>query len=306
MIEVRELNSKKISNLKKKQDKIFEKYSFDENMDKINWTKIRKIINGAVRIIKLPSGFHLKTYKKGKMRFEFITPKKKTNENIILYFHGGGFVTGSAILSRDFTIALSDITGSCVCSVDYPLAPENKIVECYDIISSIYDLLTIRYPNSNIILSGTSAGGCLALGLAEKLIRDKKKLPSALILNSPLLDMTGKYKIVNELNDGIVKPGCKKGMAKLFLGKYKKSNYLASPLLYSNRYLPRCMISIDNNETLFTDSYVLYNKYIENDIECNLVIYKNAFHGFQKLGKKTKETIELLHMINDFINKSQV
>lgn len=301
MIEIKEINSKKIESHKKRQNKISSKFPFDGNMDKVNWVKIRKVIDRATKILSIPKGFHLKTYKKGKMRFEMITPKKKKNDDIIIYFHGGGFVLGNAMLSRNYTTSVADITGSSVCSIDYPLAPNTKISECYDVIMSIYDLLSIKYPNSRFILSGTSAGGCLALGLAEKIIKDKKKLPSAIFLNSPLIDLTGTYKSINEIDDKIVDVKCKKAISKLFLDKYKKNGYLASPLLYVNKYLPKCMVVIDNNESLFTDSYVLYNKCLENEVECKLLICKNAYHAFQTLGKKTKETKEILQMVSEFI-----
>lgn len=301
MIEVFELKSKKIAKHKKTQNLISSKFPFDGNMDKINWVKTRKLLDSAYKILKPPAGFHLRTYKKGKMRFEFITPKKKTNEDIIIYIHGGGFVIGSAAAIRNYTYALADITGSCVCSIDYPRAPEYTITDMHDVLSSIYDLLTIKYPESNFIIGGCSAGGCLTLGMVEKIIREKKKIPKCIFLNSALLDMTGSYKPVNEIDDVVVKLDCKKPMSKMVLGKYKKKDYLASPLLYVNKYIPKCFICVDNSESLFTESYVMYNKCIENEVPCKLVITKNGYHAFQGLGAKTPETKELLNMLNSFI-----
>ena len=301
MIEVFELKSKKLMKHKKQQNMISSKFPFDGNMDKINWVKTRKILDGAFKILKPPAGFHLRTYERGKIRFEFITPKKKYGDDIIIYIHGGGFVIGSAAQCRNYTYALADTTGLCVCSIDYPRAPENDIQEMHKVLSSIYDLLTIKYPTSNFIIGGCSAGGCLALGMVEKIIKEKKKKPKCLFLNSPLLDMTGTYKPVNEIEDVVVSLDCKKPMSKMVLGKYKKKDYLASPLLFVNKYIPKCIISVDNNESLFTESYVLYNKCLENDVPCKLVISKNGYHAFQGLGNKTPETKELLVMLNNFI-----
>ena len=66
--------------------------------------------------------------------------------------------------------------------------------------------------------------------------------------------MTGTYKPVNEIEDVVVSLDCKKPMSKMVLGKYKKKEYLASPLLFVNKYIPKCFISVDNNESLFKDT----------------------------------------------------
>jgi acetyl esterase/lipase len=301
MIEVKVVSSKKIAKLKKREELVASKFPFDENMDKVNWKKIRKIVDVSAKLYKIPRHVKIKVYRKNGLRFETITPKKILNNDIIIYFHGGGFVLGNAVYTRHFTKDLAEETGSMVVSVDYPLGPDNKINDIIENVSAIYDLICIKYPDSNISLIGTSAGGSIALSLALKINKDKKKPLKSLVLYSPLTDLSETYKNMNEVTDKVISKNVKKGCRKVILGKYKKKDMYASPLLHVRNNLPKTMIVVDNNETLFTDSYVLYNKCIENNIESKLIIYKNAYHAFQTLSNKTKETKELLDITCNFI-----
>ena len=205
------------------------------------------------------------------------------------------------VYTRHFTKDLAKESGSTVISVDYPLGPEKKINDIMDNVSAVYDLISIQYPSSKISLIGTSAGGCIVLALALKIYKEKKKPLNAIVLYSPLTDLSESYKPINEIHDNVIFKTCKKGCAKVILDKYKKKDYYASPLLHVGRNIPKTMIVADNNETLFTDSYILYNKCLENEIDSKFIIYKNTYHAFQTLSNKTKETEELLHSTIDFI-----
>ena len=301
MIEFREIKSRKIYKLKIREEKISAKFPLDENMDKINWKKIRKIVDTSAKLYKIPRSLRIKEYKKNKLHYEEITPRKLTNNDVIIYFHGGGFVLGNAVYTRHYTKALSKKTGSIIYSIDYPLAPDNKITDIMDNVMAIYDVIVEKHENSNITLMGTSAGGCIALALTLRIIKEKKKSVHALIMHSPLLDLSDSFNPANEINDKVIFDTCKKGVSKVVLGTYKKKGYYVSPLLHVNDKLPKTLITVDNEETLFTDSYMYYNKCIENDVKCDLIIYKNGYHAFQTLANKTKETKELMNIMNDFI-----
>ncbi|MCR5224350.1 MAG: alpha/beta hydrolase [Bacilli bacterium] len=301
MIELREVHSKKIDKLRRKEELLSSKFPLDENMDKVNWKRIRRVVDVSAKLHKIPRKLNIKVYKKSGLKFETITPKKLTNDDIIIYFHGGGFVLGNIVYTRHFTTALAEKSGSVVVSVEYPLGPDNTIVDIMNNVSSVYDLISIKHPNSNISLIGTSAGGCIALALALKINKENKKPLHSLVLYSPLTDLSESYKNINEITDKVIPKTCKKGCRKVILGKYKKKDMYASPLLYVGNNLPKTLIAVDNNESLFTDSYILYNKCLENNITSKLILYKNTYHAFQTLANKTKETKELLEITNEFI-----
>ncbi|ERN03755.1 hypothetical protein AMTR_s00078p00065010 [Amborella trichopoda] len=77
---------------------------------------------------------------------------------LIVYFHGGGFCIGSTTWSgfHNFLGGLSVVSHSIVVSVDYRLAPENRIPEPW----------LERSDLSRVFLSGESAGGNITYHVA--------------------------------------------------------------------------------------------------------------------------------------------
>lgn len=93
----------------------------------------------------------------------FNPPEQRSSE-IILYFHGGGWVVGSIDTYTKVCATLSETTGRRVFSVDYRLAPEYPFPyapeDCYAVTRSLIGLDIGR--GDNVILAGDSAGGNLA------------------------------------------------------------------------------------------------------------------------------------------------
>jgi acetyl esterase/lipase len=104
------------------------------------------------------------------------SPDEDKDYPLLLFFHGGGWVTGN-IDSYDKVCAnMARITGHKVISVDYRLAPENPfpagLNDCYQVAEA---LLSNREINSKkVVLIGDSAGANLAAALSL-MARDKNK-----------------------------------------------------------------------------------------------------------------------------------
>jgi acetyl esterase/lipase len=88
----------------------------------------------------------------------------------IVYFHGGGFITGSPLTHADITAQLCRQTGLPLYSVDYRLAPEHPApAPVEDGITVVRHLLTNG--TDRIFLCGDSAGGAIALATAAGLAK---------------------------------------------------------------------------------------------------------------------------------------
>ena len=61
-----------------------------------------------------------------------------TSADVILYFHGGGYVIGSAESSVPLAAELAQRTGAKVIAVDYRLAPENPFPAAVDDAKAAY------------------------------------------------------------------------------------------------------------------------------------------------------------------------
>lgn len=117
----------------------------------------------------------------------FLPDEKSSSSNqllpVIVYFHGGGFCIGSTtwLGYHIFLGNLSVASQSIVVSVDYRLAPENKLPiayeDCYTAIEWIVrekncDSWLKRANLSRTFLSGESAGGNIAHQVALTAIRE--------------------------------------------------------------------------------------------------------------------------------------
>ena len=90
---------------------------------------------------------------------------------VILYFHGGVGVTGSAAEDDDIARALAVDAKAMVLSVDYRLAPENKFPAAYDDAVASYRWLLghvagLGADRRRIAVAGEAFGGTLALDVA--------------------------------------------------------------------------------------------------------------------------------------------
>jgi len=107
------------------------------------------------------------------------SPEKEGNYPILLFFHGGGWVTGNIDSYNKVCTNMARLTNHTVISVDYRLAPEHRfpaaLEDCYEIARALLtneNLLNIY--NKNITIIGDSAGGNLAAALSL-MARDRKE-----------------------------------------------------------------------------------------------------------------------------------
>ena len=128
----------------------------------------------------------------GSVRGEWVIPRSP-RPGVVLYVHGGGFVSCSAASHRPITAALARFTQRRVFAVDYRLAPESRLPAAHDDVFAAYQwLCDSGVPASAIAVAGDSAGGNLALGLALR-VRDRGgPVPGCVVLFSPWADLAGR------------------------------------------------------------------------------------------------------------------
>ena len=88
-----------------------------------------------------------------------------TKKYVILHCHGGGYSTGSSMYARTLTSKLADASGMDVLCFDYRLAPENPYPAALEDAMKAWNyLMLLGYGAKDVIVTGDSAGGNLALG----------------------------------------------------------------------------------------------------------------------------------------------
>jgi len=118
------------------------------------------------------------------------TPSEDAVCPVLLFFHGGGWVTGNIDSYDSVCAEMAALTGRTVASVDYRLAPEHRfpigLEDCYAAARDIRGALPGTGPEE-LVLIGDSAGGNLAAAVSL-MARDRGEfLPARQILIYPAL-----------------------------------------------------------------------------------------------------------------------
>ncbi len=107
----------------------------------------------------------------------------------ILFLHGGCYTFEMAPQHWSFLEAL---VHRLQCRIDvpiYPLAPEHTAADVFSVLIPLYRELAADGPTESFFLMGDSAGGGLALALAQTLAPEGLPQPRALVLLSPWVDL---------------------------------------------------------------------------------------------------------------------
>ena len=175
---------------------------------------------------------------------------------LVIHYHSGGYVMGSANAYREFACRLSEVTGATVLLPDYRLAPENPYPAAADDGLTVYNWAVRHWEPSSIIVSGDSAGGglCLATLMA---VRDAGgPNPAGGVAISPLLDLAGEGQSceTNRDVDPLIDQNMIVTMGKVYIGEIDPHQHpSASPLWGKHHGLPPLFLTVSNSEVLRDD-----------------------------------------------------
>lgn len=156
-----------------------------------SWTTIRRRMNLAFAYPPPPKGTTVTPTTIGGVPAEDIRPAGVDESRVLLYAHGGGYVTGSARSSRTLAAALGAAAGARVISLDYRMGPEHPYPAAIDDGLAAYrGVIAQGVDPSRIAIVGDSAGGGLWLAVALRLREAGEAPPAVLGLICPWVDLT--------------------------------------------------------------------------------------------------------------------
>jgi epsilon-lactone hydrolase len=208
------------------------------------------------------------------------------SDPVVLYFHGGAFLIGSAEIYRYQSSRIAHRAGAGVVHVDYRLAPEHPFPAAIDdALSAYHGLVGSGVEPARIILAGDSAGGNLALVTAMRL-RDADALPPAgLVLLSPWVDLTCSGESM-DTNANDLHLAQRRGLlasASTYLDGQDPRNPLASPLFGDLTGLPPTLIQVGALETLLDESLSLEQSLSSAGTSVKLHVFDGMVHEWHLL-----------------------
>ena len=203
---------------------------------------------------------------------------------VILHCHGGGYSTGSSLYARTLTTKLASSTSMDVICFDYRLAPENPYPAASEDAMKVWNyLMLLGYGARDIIVTGDSAGGNMALALLLRLKQEERLLPRGLVLMSPWTDLTSSgesFGAKAEL-DPVLDREYIDRMANAYAGGTDLENPFISPLFGDFKGFPPTYIQVGDNEILLSDSERLYERMLKAHVSAKLEVFEGMWHVFQ-------------------------
>jgi len=206
------------------------------------------------------------------------------SSNVILYFHGGVYVIGSASASVPLVSDLARRSNAKAVSIDYRLAPENPYPAALEDARTAYEeLLSQGVEPSSIAISGESAGGGLAVALLLALRDADLPMPSSAFLMSPYVDLTLSGDTIADKAG--VDPLFTKEALRLRVADYvagaNASDPFISPVFADLGGLPPMLIQSGSHEILLSDAIRLAGRAAEADVAVALEVTPGVPHVFQ-------------------------
>lgn len=204
---------------------------------------------------------------------------------VILYCHGGGYMTGSCLYARTITNKLAASTSMDVLCFEYRLAPEHPYPAALEDAMQAWNyLMLLGYGARDVIVAGDSAGGNLALALVHKLKEEGRILPRGLVLMSPWTDLTasGKTYQTRAAVDPVLDAEYIAQAVKSYAGEEQDlRNPLISPLFGNFAGFPPTYIQVGNNEILLADSMMLHKAMVKENVPVQMDVFPGMWHVFQ-------------------------
>lgn len=235
---------------------------------------------------------------------EWITPTGANPNKVVLHLHGGGYVTGGINSHQSMCILMAQTLKLKVLLPEYRLAPEHPFPAALDDALKIYRwLLTQGYKSSDIILSGDSAGGGLALATVLSLRDNKEPLPAAVICISPWVDLTltGQSHVTNAEVESILTIGTLKEWSLAYTIEDNLRNPLVSPIYADFHNFPPLLIQVGSDEILLDDASTLADKAKTDGVDVTLKIWEGMFHAWPALGGMIPESKRAFEEIKQFL-----
>jgi acetyl esterase/lipase len=231
---------------------------------------------------------------------------------VVLYLHGGAFLTCGANSHSRVVNAISRYADSPVLVVNYRLIPKHSVGMALDDCHDAYRWLRLRgYEPDQIVLAGDSAGGYLGLALAQRL-RDVGEQPAALVAISPLLQLAKEPKqahpniktdamFASRVFDALVALVARAAAKHIVDGKPEE---LYEPLDELEPGLPRTLIHVSGSEVLLHDAQLAARRLAAVGVPAEVRIWPGQIHDFQLAVPVVPEATRSLRQIGEYIREA--
>ncbi|WP_310350775.1 alpha/beta hydrolase [Methylobacterium sp. BE186] len=254
----------------------------------------------------LPPDVRIEPAEPGGVPAEWSATPSADGSRVLLFLHGGGYVSGS-LASHRVMVAMAGREAGCrTLALSYRLAPEHPFPAALDDALAAYRfLLTSGIAPERICLGGESAGGGLALATLVSLREAGDPLPACLWCASPWVDleMTGASIETKDAVDPIIHRAYLGELAAAYLDGSDPRGPLVSPLQADLTGLPPTLIQVGSAETLLDDAVRLAGKLAAADVPVTLAVWPHMIHAWHLFHQRLNEGAQSLAQVGRFVRE---
>lgn len=201
----------------------------------------------------------------------------------IVYYHGGGYVIGSARGYRATVSTLARLSEARVIAVEYRLGPEHPFPaaheDCLAVARAVLE--GVRHP---VGLAGDSAGGALCVDVLDRLHTEGEGAVDACALISPWVDPTREWSEAEMFDRDILSPELVAQWIDAYAGDAGRDHPRLRVDDRDLRFMPRCYVQVAGAELFYAQIADFYRRCREQGVAIEWREFPAQFHVFQTLG----------------------
>lgn len=224
----------------------------------VGWAARRARLDEVGSVWPVASDVTLEAVDAGGRPGEFSLVPGSDPSKTLLFFHGGGYCSGSILSHRRMVTEAGRACGMRTLAVGYALAPERPYPAALDDALAAWRFLRAGgIEAQTIVVGGDSAGAGLTLALIQRLREGGEALPGCAWLVSPWTDLTmsGATLATKDAVDPLIHKDYLEELASAYApAAMNRADPLLSPLFADLTGFPPLLVQVGSEETLLSDA----------------------------------------------------
>jgi monoterpene epsilon-lactone hydrolase len=249
----------------------------------VGWAQRRERLDAVGSTSPIASDIRLEPIDINGVPAEWSLAPGSDPSRVLLFFHGGGYCSGSIASHRGMVTEVGRAAGVRTLAVGYRLAPEHPFPAALEDAGAAYGFVRDQgIAASKIVIGGDSAGGGLSLATMLTLRNAGKPLPGCAWLVSPWVDlqMTGASMTKKAEVDPLIQKPYLEELAAAYLAGTDPADPRVSPLHADLTGLPPLLIQVGSAETLLDDAVRIARRAGVADVPVSLEIWPHMIHAW--------------------------
>jgi acetyl esterase/lipase len=250
----------------------------------VGWAERRQRLDDVGSIWPVADDVKLAAVDAGGVRGEWSIVPGSDTSRALLFFHGGGYCSGSIRSHRRMVSEAGRAAGIRTLAIGYRLAPEHPFPAALDDALAAWHFLRVQgIAGEHIAVGGDSAGGGLTAALISRLREAHEELPACTWLVSPWTDLTmsGSTLATKDAVDPLIHKAYLHELADAYLpAGMDRKDPRVSPLYSDLRGFPPTLIQVGSSETLLDDAVRFAAGAGAADVAVTLEIWPHMIHAW--------------------------